>query len=67
MPDAIAWSDDLLADVEHAVFAQLGVVVGGVSVAVVAAVCNAHQRAAREGIGALVDRCPGPQGVTLGS
>jgi non-specific serine/threonine protein kinase len=54
MRNTIAWSYDLLEQAEQTLFQRLSVFVGGFSVAAAAAVCDADDAAALEGIRSLV-------------
>jgi predicted ATPase len=55
--DTIAWSHDLLSTAEQALFARLGVFVGGCSLAAVAAICGSGGHGETlEGLASLVDK-----------
>ena len=55
--NTIAWSYDLLSEADQALFARLGVFVGGCSLAAVAAICApAPDGDTLEGVAALVDQ-----------
>jgi predicted ATPase len=56
MGDAIAWSYDLLDNVEQSLFRRLAVFVGGFTIAAAAVVCDADDLGVLEGIGLLIDK-----------
>jgi predicted ATPase/DNA-binding CsgD family transcriptional regulator len=56
MRDTIAWSYDLLNDVERALFQRLSVFVGGFSILAAAAISGVSESDVLEGIGSLVTK-----------